>query len=71
MNLAADLAPSRMLNPVFTPPPSLIPGLVCRSFKVTIPIEDVCRCHLRVMFRHRSSQDCECRAYAAHVVTLL
>lgn len=30
---------------------------------MTIPIEDVCRCHLRVMFRHRSSQDCECHAH--------
>ncbi|CAL8347289.1 unnamed protein product [Lota lota] len=27
------------------------------TIKVTIPIEDVCRAHLRVMFRHRSSQD--------------
>uniref|UniRef100_A0A8D0D8M7 Dedicator of cytokinesis 5 n=1 Tax=Sander lucioperca TaxID=283035 RepID=A0A8D0D8M7_SANLU len=27
------------------------------TVKVTIPIEDVCHCHLRMMFRHRSSQD--------------
>uniref|UniRef100_A0A8C5CBA8 Dedicator of cytokinesis 5 n=1 Tax=Gadus morhua TaxID=8049 RepID=A0A8C5CBA8_GADMO len=27
------------------------------TIKVTIPIEDVCRSHLRVLFRHRSSQD--------------
>uniref|UniRef100_A0A8C5BFM5 Dedicator of cytokinesis 5 n=1 Tax=Gadus morhua TaxID=8049 RepID=A0A8C5BFM5_GADMO len=29
------------------------------TIKVTIPIEDVCRSHLRVLFRHRSSQDCK------------
>ncbi|KAA8592767.1 hypothetical protein FQN60_018222, partial [Etheostoma spectabile] len=27
------------------------------TVKVTIPIEDVCHSHLRMMFRHRSSQD--------------